>query len=206
MPLRKSPTRTPALLAALRANSLKSTGPRTPLGKARSCLNALKHGRYARHLPDRLVQACDRGGAALYQWFHREIAATFGASDPRDRRLAEQMAARAWCVARRAEHLRTKLEYPLESEAKPALPLSVFRIRIVDPLRRVGLVFWVRPRRYWTLERVARTLAGRLLFAPPPLGIRLEGRWRRLRFRSRKLSFWQQHDLAEQLKRRRRAA
>ncbi len=35
MPLRKSPTRTPALLAALRANSRKSTGPRTPRGKAR---------------------------------------------------------------------------------------------------------------------------------------------------------------------------
>ena len=42
MPLRKSPVRTPALLAANRANSLKSCGPRTPRGKARVPLNALK--------------------------------------------------------------------------------------------------------------------------------------------------------------------
>ena len=36
---------TEAALAANRANALKSTGPRTAAGKARSRLNALKHGR-----------------------------------------------------------------------------------------------------------------------------------------------------------------
>ena len=45
MPLRKSPTRTPALLAANRGNARKSTGPRTPAGKARARLNSLTHGR-----------------------------------------------------------------------------------------------------------------------------------------------------------------
>jgi hypothetical protein len=44
MPLRKSPERTPAFLAAHRANVRKSTGPRTAEGKARGRLNALKHG------------------------------------------------------------------------------------------------------------------------------------------------------------------
>jgi hypothetical protein len=42
--LRKSPTRTPALLAANRRNAQKSTGPRTARGKAWSRLNRLKHG------------------------------------------------------------------------------------------------------------------------------------------------------------------
>ena len=45
MPLRKSPVRTPAFLAANRANARKSSGPRTPCGRARVSLNALKHGR-----------------------------------------------------------------------------------------------------------------------------------------------------------------
>ena len=44
MSLRKSPTRTPAFLAANRANARKSRGPTTPEGKARSSLNRLKHG------------------------------------------------------------------------------------------------------------------------------------------------------------------
>lgn len=37
-----------AQLAANRANAQRSTGPRTPQGKARSSLNAMKHGIYAR--------------------------------------------------------------------------------------------------------------------------------------------------------------
>ena len=44
MPLRKSPTRAPAFLAANRANAQKCTGPRTPEGKTRVALNALRHG------------------------------------------------------------------------------------------------------------------------------------------------------------------
>ena len=39
--LRKSPTQTPARLAANRRNAQKSTGPRTARGKAQSRLNAL---------------------------------------------------------------------------------------------------------------------------------------------------------------------
>ena len=44
MSLRRAPTRTPALLAANRANAQKSTGPRTPEGKNRVALSALRHG------------------------------------------------------------------------------------------------------------------------------------------------------------------
>ena len=45
MPLRKSPAQTPALLAANRRNSLKSTGPRSPGGKQRSSWNPTRHAR-----------------------------------------------------------------------------------------------------------------------------------------------------------------
>jgi hypothetical protein len=44
MPLRESPERTPAFLAAHRANVRKSTGARTAEGKARGRPNGLKHG------------------------------------------------------------------------------------------------------------------------------------------------------------------
>ena len=44
MALRKSPTLTPALLAACRRNAKKSTGPRTALGKANVRMNALRQG------------------------------------------------------------------------------------------------------------------------------------------------------------------
>ncbi len=47
MSLRKSPTRSSALLAANRANAQNSTGRRTARGKAQVTLNALKHGGYA---------------------------------------------------------------------------------------------------------------------------------------------------------------
>jgi hypothetical protein len=44
MSLRKSPTLTPALLAANRQNAKRSTGPRTAQGKAWSRLNRLRNG------------------------------------------------------------------------------------------------------------------------------------------------------------------
>jgi hypothetical protein len=46
--LRKSPTRTPAFLEAIRRNAQKSTGPWTVRGKAQSCLNRLKTGERSR--------------------------------------------------------------------------------------------------------------------------------------------------------------
>lgn len=43
-------TASPRRIAANRANAQKSTGPRTPEGKAKSRANAVKHGLYVQHL------------------------------------------------------------------------------------------------------------------------------------------------------------
>jgi hypothetical protein len=77
MPLRKSPLRTPALLAASRANARKSRGPKTLRGKARASLNALKHGRYAVDLRRKLLEAGDRQGEALYARIEARVAEAF---------------------------------------------------------------------------------------------------------------------------------
>ncbi len=223
MSLRKSPTRTPAMLAALRSNCLKSTGPRTARGKARSCLNALKHGQYARRLPEKLMRAGYYRGAALYRYFQQEIAATFGASTPQEWRQAERLAAEVWRLAQRVEGLRTKLESLLESEGKwtrvqpdsrietedpagvPSAetdsgPTVQMQFKIVNRLRRVGLVFWVQQRRYWSMKRVVNVLLG-LESEDPPAGRQLEERWRRKRFRSRKLGLCERVALEKQARR-----
>ena len=100
--LRKLPARAEAFLAANRRNSLKSTGARTAKGKARPCLNALKHGRYAR-LPETPTAAGDRGGA-LYQKVRGGIGTAFRAQphEPREMRCLDRMTAWIWCLAGRA--------------------------------------------------------------------------------------------------------
>lgn len=59
MSLRKSPTLTPALLAANRLNAQKSTGPRTLRGKAWSRLNHLQSGGYSRECLSLLSELMD---------------------------------------------------------------------------------------------------------------------------------------------------
>ena len=65
VPLRKSPVRTAAMLAANRTNAQKCTGPNTREGKARAALNALKHGRRAVRLRENLLQAGECQSEAL---------------------------------------------------------------------------------------------------------------------------------------------
>ncbi|MGO9268867.1 MAG: hypothetical protein ACLQOO_01155 [Terriglobia bacterium] len=101
--LRKSPTRTEAFLAANRRNALQSTGPRTTEGKARSCMNNLKHGRYAKRLLEKLAAAGDHSGAALYQKVREEIGSALQAQAGRSGARAAvgpDYGRKAWCLAR----------------------------------------------------------------------------------------------------------
>ena len=154
MPLRASPRLTPEALAARRANALKSTGPRTPRGKARVSLNGLQHGRYAARsarLRERLIQAGYRSQEALYGQIRSRIAQVFGAQNPDSRRRTDQLATRIWCLATRPKARNPipgpNLESPAKSSARTQ-PVSShgigrFRFRVTDGWRRIGLLFWV---------------------------------------------------------------
>jgi len=183
--LRKSPTRTEAFLAANRRNALKCTGPRTPEGKARSSLNNLKHGRYAQRLPETLEAAGMRSGAALYTQIRSEITTTFKVKDPVELKQVERATAMVWCMAWRGGVLGSKPQSPVFSAAStpPYLPQSPTRFRMKNHWLRVGLVYWVQRKRYWTMKRFWKDLAGGQPVPIPTVGEVLERKLRKRVFR-----------------------
>jgi hypothetical protein len=197
MPLRKSPVRTPALLAANRANARKSTGPRTPRGKARVSLNSFKHGRYAARpedLAERLVRAGCHREAALYRQVRWQIGQAFRPQSPADWNRLYRLSVWVWCFRTRlgqpsvpwAAGLGAKPECTVFSVGEAPRLISRTRIRVEDQFRRIGLVFWVQHRRCWNLRRIGRLLAG---LEPMPGWEKfsaLEGGLRSLLFRMRK--------------------
>jgi hypothetical protein len=119
MPLRKSPERTPAFLAAHRANVRKSTGPRTAEGKYRVRLNALKHGsrsalftefiRSLRFPPSLIRQLCaktrgpsERIGIMQMDLLRRWLARTWGLDSPRFHQFLRKAAEQEQRAAERA--------------------------------------------------------------------------------------------------------
>ena len=162
MPLRKSPVRTPALLAANRANAQKSTGPRTPQGKAWVSFNAFKHGRYAarpEELAERLLRAGCHREAALYRQVRWQIRQVFRPQAQASWRRLDQLSAWIWCFRTRLRRLGSKPESSLFSDGEAPRVTSRTRIRVEDPYRRIGVVFWVQRRRYWNPRRIGRVLA-----------------------------------------------
>ena len=183
--LRKSPTRTEAFLAANRRNAQKCTGPRTQEGKARSSLNALKNGRYAHRLPEKLEAAGYRSAAALYAQIRLEVVITFKAEHPADRKRAERVTALVWTMAWRAGILGCKPQTTLFCSSSGPLSCheNPMRFRIKDYWRRIGLVYWVQRRRYWTVERLAEAMASDVPVPIPTLGQVMEEKLRRRAFR-----------------------
>lgn len=173
MSLRSSSV-TPKSLAARRTNALKSTGPRSRRGKARVCLNALKHGRYAvlaarsARLREKLLEAGHAGQEALYGAIRSRIAQAIQApKDPVTRQTIDRLALRIWCLAPGTHSAETKLQGPLLS-AVNGLWISTEcgfaprRHTIVDRWTRAGLVFWCQKRRRHAAGRLGRRLAERL--------------------------------------------
>ena len=92
------PALSPRQLAARRANALKTTGPRTPEGKAASRLNALTHGFFARD-----VVSSKLDGPARAEEFNQILDALLDDFDPqsaRERILVEEVAACCWRIRR----------------------------------------------------------------------------------------------------------
>jgi hypothetical protein len=87
---------TPAQIAANRANAARSTGPRTPAGKARSSYNSLKHGLYAR---DVVLPGEDR---AEYDRLLAELMAEFRPHARYETMLVERLADISWRLGRAA--------------------------------------------------------------------------------------------------------
>jgi hypothetical protein len=102
MSLRKSPVRTPALLAANRANAGKSTGPRTPAGKRTSAWNALRHG-YRSHAS--WAAEPDARDAEAYEAFLRCLrVALLPKQDETGERFLREKAADLWKTKRILDH------------------------------------------------------------------------------------------------------
>src|SRR5689334_1437863 len=88
--------------AANRRNAQKSTGPRTPSGKAIACMNALKHGLCSRQP---LVPGED---PADFQRFAADLVDHFRPSDPVRAIQVEQYILAAWQL-RRVPQIRTAM-------------------------------------------------------------------------------------------------
>ena len=171
MSLRRSPARTPALLAANRANSLKSTGPLTERGKARVSFNSFKHGRYAvrpEELAERLVRAGYCREAALYRQVRWQIGQVFRPQSDAGWDRVYRLSAWAWSFRSRLGQSRgpwgvkrgAKPECGVFSIGSDARLTSRTGIRVQDPYRRIGIAFWIQRRRYWNPEKIRRVVLG----------------------------------------------
>ncbi len=94
--IRKPPT--PRQLAANRRNAQKSTGPRTPLGKRRARMNALKHDVRAR-LHGRALRELGEDPQA-FELLRRDLLSSFEPATRMEGLLVDDLAGLWWKKAR----------------------------------------------------------------------------------------------------------
>jgi hypothetical protein len=140
--LRKSPTRTPAFLAANRANAKKSTGPRTPEGKARVALSQLRHGGRSPGFVAHFAQS-PHDYAEFAGIFRALCQAILPVNETEEWRVA-RTAVNVWAAKRNIERWAAS---PAERQAFFARTQGVFpapwRLKIKRPGWWVTITVWV---------------------------------------------------------------
>jgi len=159
MSLCRPKTKTPALLAACRANARKGTGPRTPEGKCRSRLNALKHGRYSPNFRESLAQAGREMGVKRFDFIRHHLLKFLPPVTQEQKRKAEELSRFVWCWAERQEKaLGTKQRSSMDSVNYHIATLSISRLPICDQNGRtlVTVTLGYQSRRTGAGRRLAR--------------------------------------------------
>ena len=100
--------------AANRRNAQKSTGPRTPQGRAASSLNALKHGLTARHLVLRTETQRD------FDVTLRAFQADLQPLGPTETALFHQLVAAHWRLVRARQVQTEILDYQISKFSDPS--------------------------------------------------------------------------------------
>ena len=117
-------------IEANRRNALKSTGPITPEGKARSSRNAIRHGLTAETVIAGLEDAED------YQAFEAAVTADYDAETAVERELVLRLASVLWRL-RRATGIETGLFESVTAEPGKD-ELSHSRLSLVGPTDAAG--------------------------------------------------------------------
>jgi len=173
MSLRKSTSLTAPRLAAARRNCQHSTGPRTPAGKERVKMNALKHGGEAAPENEAAVMRALGEDPVEYEALKRELRLTYGPGDPLWTQQLEDLARLYW-RRRRLERIQTGLmRRALQGHAErrrgraKALADATFDATQFNPLAAdLGLPtdLCVRRRQLLSLLGVIRAQLGQRIF------------------------------------------
>ncbi len=108
---------------------------------------------------------------------------------------ALSFAAKVWLRARAMGVNGRKPRLAKFSKRSGPLPARLLLFRMVDERRRIGIVYWVQRKRYWTLARKLEVLAGIYPANVPTLGEALQDKLRHRVYRMRRPGLWQQQRL-----------